>query len=493
MRTRTTKIGAALLVCCLWRLEPSTVLCLPSRSRSSQTIQTAEIDSYIARQMKVRQIPGLALAIVQRGNVILKREYGIANLETDTPVRTNSVFELASVTKQFTAAAIMLLVEEKLVTLDEPIGSYIVNTPDHWKNITIRHLLTHTAGLQLGAIVWHEGSPLLSISTKQAFDFIANTRPLYHPGERALYSDAGYFLLGMVIETASKQSYREFMQKRIFDPLQMKNSSIIDKRKIIKNHVTVYGIRDGELSHWMRDFQYELPSFYGVLSTIDDLVKWDLSLRDKTLLKQSSLDQMWTPATLANGQHALVFGDAYGFGWALGEIRSHRIAGHPGASGTYLLRFLDDDLTIILLTNLDSSASQPGLLARGIAGLVNRAYRPPQMLSPRPDPTPEATRNVRTLLSDLGDGHDSPVMTSSHRDYYNSIPQPVRQDQARVLKALRSLTYLECDDVEARGLRISESVTHIRYYKAELGDRVFYFTFWFNKDGKIALLRFTPE
>jgi CubicO group peptidase (beta-lactamase class C family) len=443
--------------------------------------------------MQTRRIPGAAIAVVERGKIILKRAYGIANLEADTPVKTSSIFELASVTKQFTATAIMMLVEEGKVRLDEPISTYIDRTPEAWRNITVRHLLTHTAGLG-GAVVTHEGSPLLDAGTKQQFDFIARAPLLFPPGEKGQYSDAGYVLLGMIIERASGQSYREFMQKRIFDPLQMTDTSILDKWRIIKHRVPTYRIRAGKLAHWRRDWQYEMPSFFGIFSTVEDLAKWAAALQSGTLLKQSSFDEMWTPAKLNNGLDALVGGDLYGFGWRLGDVRGHRIAEHSGASGTHLLRFLEDGFTIIVLTNLDGpSGSRAATLARGIAALVKPEYQLPQMLTPQPDPTPQTTQAIRALLSDVAEGHDSPMMTQAHRAFYNSFSPSYRQQLSQQVKPLKSLTYIASDDVEGRGVRITEPITRINYYKGELEGKPYYFTFWLTKDGKVAHLRFSQE
>jgi len=175
----------------MWRALPeeNRGFCQINEESTPQAAQSEKIDSYITEQMKTRGIPGLALGIVERGKFILKKAYGVGNLETDTPVKTNSIFELASLTKQFTAAAIMMLVEEGKLRLDDSIIMYISNAPEAWKNITVRHLLTHTSGLQLGAIVWHEGSPLLNISTKQAFDSLANTHLLFQPGERCPFGE----------------------------------------------------------------------------------------------------------------------------------------------------------------------------------------------------------------------------------------------------------------------------------------------------------------
>jgi D-alanyl-D-alanine carboxypeptidase len=167
------------------------------------------------------------------------------------------------------------------------------------------------------------------------------------------YSDAGYFLLGMVIEKASGQRYRDFMQRRIFDPAGMADTSTTDRARVLKGRVATYSLRDDVHVNWRRDWDYELPSFFGIWSTLKDLAAWDRALRRGTLLKPESLAQMTTPARLAGGHVARVYDRLYGLGWQLFDLGGHRVAGHEGASGTYLLRFLDEPLTIVLLTNLD--------------------------------------------------------------------------------------------------------------------------------------------
>ena len=495
MRRSASLITLTLLLCgCWWSLlEIRHGFGQTNEKASVQAAPTEKIDAYITQQMQARRIPGVAVAVVENGQVTLKKAYGIANLETDTPVKTNSVFELASITKQFTATAIMMLVEEGKVKLDDLISAYIERTPESWRRITVKHLLTHTAGLG-GAVVMCDGSPLLDASTKQQFDFITRAPLLFQPGERAQYSDAGYVLLGMIIEKASGQSYREFMQKRIFDPLQMADTSILDKWRIIKNRAPTYSLRNGSLAHWRRDWQYEMPSFFGIFSTIEDVAKWDAALRRGMLLKKSSFDQMWTPAKLNNGQDALVFGQAYGFGWELGEMRGHRTATHSGASGTFILRFLDDGLTVIVLTNLDVlSGPHASVLARRIAGLLKPEYQPPNLLTPQADPSPQDTREISALLAEMAEGRDSPMMTAAHRAFYQDFPPPYRQQLAQQLKTLKSFSYIASDEVAGRGLRkMSEPITRISYYKGELEGKTFFFTFWLTKEGKVAYLSFSP-
>jgi len=469
------------------------VMAVLAMAALAQGTRPESIDAYIAREMQARRIPGVAVAVVERGAVTFKKAYGVANLETDTPVRTNSVFQLASLTKQFTAAAVMMLVEEGKVKLDAPISSYIENTPASWSSVTVRNLLTHTGGITPGAIVRVDGTPLIDITAARALDFVSKPSLMFRPGEGAFYSDTGYFLLGLVIQKASGHAYRDFMQTRIFDALRMTDSTMLDKWKVVRNSVPVYTIHDGRISHWRRDWQYEVNAFAGVCSTVEDLARWIAAFRGESLLKKTSIEQMWTPARLSNGQDALVTGDAYGFGWMLSGYRGHRVVQHAGASGTFLLHFPDDDLSVIVLTNLDGpSGSRPASLARGIAGYTRDEFRPPETLEPRPDPAPETTRMLRDLLSDLGGGKESSILTVEHQAFFKRLPPEERSDVTDLFQSVRSLTFIAADVSSPGVRRLSQPVSRICYYRGEVAGKTFYFTFWLTAEGKVAYLNFYP-
>jgi len=322
--------------------------CLPLQLSAGDAI-----DEYISHEMQAKQIPGLAFAVIQHGQVTTKRAYGLANLETGTPVQASSVFEIASVTKPFTATAVMMLVEEGKLQLDDPISKFIEHTPAAWKEITVRELLSHTSGLSGGGWVEWEGSPLLRITTQQMFADIARKPLLYSPGDGATYSDGGFFLLGMLIEKVSGMRYAQFMERRVFAPAGMESTRILDRRAIVKNHVSCYELRDGQLQNDRRVWEHELPSYFGMLSTVEDLAKWNLALDQGRVLKRETLAQMWTPTLLKSGVAASVDGEPYGLGWIVGDLSGHRVVAHPGFTGCIMVRFLDDDFAIVVLTNLD--------------------------------------------------------------------------------------------------------------------------------------------
>jgi D-alanyl-D-alanine carboxypeptidase len=314
-----------------------------------------KVDRFIEAEMKRRHIPGLALAVVRDGRPVKVKGYGLADIENDVRVTPDSVFELASVGKPFTATAIMMMVEEGRLRLDDPIGRYLPDPPEAWKEVTVRHLLTHTSGLP------GNGNDFRSLrfepftAKAEMYDAVTKDGMAARPGERWQYSDPGYFLLGMVLEKVSGKTWSEFLAERIFRPLELNTTSTQDLTAIVRHRVHGYARRQGEWINIRRVVQFELFSFGGVFSTVKDLVKWDAALYTEKLLKKASLEQMWTPATLNDGSRAPSWDGSYGFGWFIGEKRGHRYVSHPGMTGVEMTRFLDDKLTVIVLTNLGLS------------------------------------------------------------------------------------------------------------------------------------------
>jgi len=329
------------------------------------------VDGYIRHEMDVQRVPGLAFAVTENGRIIKQGAYGLENVETSSPVKRDSVFELASVTKPITAVAVMMLVQEGKIGLEDSIDKYVADTPPAWHEITIRELLSHSSGLREYGLVKCNGSELLDISTKQQFDDLVKSPLLFSPGTGTQYSDSGYFLLGMAIEKASGQKYREFLQTRVFKPVGMGHTSVLDQIAIIPNRVSPYTLREGHLKNARRAWQHELPSWYGIWGTVDDMVKFDAVLSSGSLLRPETLQQIWTPATLKNGKIVRIEQMPYGLGWFVLSVAGHRIVAHPGWTGTFYLKFPDDRVTIILLSNLDAgSDSANAKIAQGILSLL---------------------------------------------------------------------------------------------------------------------------
>ena len=211
--------------------------------------------------------------------------------------------------------------------------------------------MTHTAGLaslETGfRALYTTGGVRANFTTAEMFEAATKDPMSFRPGERWQYSDVGYFLLGMLIEKASGQRYREFVTERFFQPLGMTATSVLDQWAILKNRASGYTLRHGQLVHIRRHAQVELPSHYGICSTVKDLVKWETALTGGHVVKPSSLDQIWTPVRLNDGTSR-----PYGFGWRVEALFGHRLITHTGITGTEYSRFPNNGLTVIVLTNL---------------------------------------------------------------------------------------------------------------------------------------------
>jgi CubicO group peptidase (beta-lactamase class C family) len=359
----------------LWLLALS-ALCFSGRPANADAI-----DDYLDEIQQKLRIPGLVLTIMEDGHLSLVRTRGHVSLEFEVPTEVDDVFELASLTKQFTAAAIMLLVQEGRLQLDDDLTEHLpeqyrAESLDHWNGITIRHLLTHTSGLP-DRFEWRlqdeHGNPiwLQDYSTDDLFRSAAEIKPELEPGKKFQYSDAGYFLLGIVIEEVTGQDYREFLKDAFFDKLGMASTDIHDQRKVVKELARAYQWDEDNCSlgrDRLRDVREELPSHYGVMSNALDLVRWEAELNEPRILAKSSLEEMWRPTTLNDGQQS-----SYGFGWMLGRLGEHKMVDHSGITGTYYMRVPKEEFALVLLTNR-SWIAHPVLREIGVE--IVKRYKP---------------------------------------------------------------------------------------------------------------------
>ncbi len=350
----------------------------------SQTVaafaQGDRVDDYIKTALDKQKIPALSIAIVRNGEVVKARGYGLANVELNVAASPETIYQSGSVGKQFTATAVMMLVEDGKIALDDKINKYFTDAPERWSSITVRHLLTHTAG---------------TTDYPKDFDFrrdyteadllrkAAEIPLAFAPGEKWSYSNMGYAMLGILISKVTGKFYGEFLQKRIFKPLGMNTARIISEADIIPNRAAGYRQEKGELKNqaWVSP-SMNTTADGSLYLTVLDMAKWDAALYTEKLLKKSSLDQMWTPVKLNNGKTK-----QYGFGWAFEDVRGHKIIEHGGAwqgFTSHIARYVDDKLTVIVLVN--RAGANPGAIAHGIAGLYNPELAPPERKEARVDP-----------------------------------------------------------------------------------------------------------
>ena len=321
------------------------------------------VDQFVSAEMARQHIPGVALLVSRDGKPVRSQGYGMSNLELQVLVKPETIFQSGSVGKQFTATAVMMLVEEGKVGLEDPLTKYFRDAPATWKKVTVRHLLSHTAGFT---------------DYPKSFDFrkdysehellkIVEGIPLaYTPGTSWSYSNLGYLTLGILIHKVTGEFYGDFLQQRIFKPLDMSTTRIINEADIIPNRAAGYRLVKGELKNqeWVSPV-LNTTADGSLYFSIVDLAKWDAALYTEKLLKKSSLEQMWTVAKLSNGQPN---SGNYGFAWFVGTKNGHHVVEHEGqwqGFETEISRYVDDRLTVVVLTNLGSA--KPDKIADRVA------------------------------------------------------------------------------------------------------------------------------
>jgi CubicO group peptidase (beta-lactamase class C family) len=285
----------------------------------------------------------------------------MANIELSVPVKPETVFEIGSITKQFTAAGILLLAQEGELSVDDKLSQHLKDIPESWKNITLRHLLTHTSGIK--SYTGLDGFELTRHLTQAQFLKTLGVQPLeFQPGASWKYSNSGFSLLGYVIENVSGENYWHFMGERIFKPLGMTSTTDRLPGRIIPSRADGYE----QTNHVWINRDYDLTDVFSagaIASTVGDLAKWNAALDSDDLLTAATKSQMWTPAKLNDGKPT-----KYGFGWFLDSVEGHKNIGHGGSTSGFsasIQRFPDDKLAVIILSNTDEQIATT--LAKKIA------------------------------------------------------------------------------------------------------------------------------
>jgi CubicO group peptidase (beta-lactamase class C family) len=338
------------------------------------------VSDFVNAHLKKKQVPGCALMVRHNGKVVLAAGYGFANLEHGVRVTQQTVFQSGSIGKQFTAMAIMMLIEEQKLALEDPISKYL-DVPENWSAIRVRHLLTHTSGLG----DYPESFSLQRDYTEdELLKMITAQRLAFAPGERWSYSNLGYVTLGILIHKVSGEFWGAFLQQRIFAPLAMKHTRVISEADIIPNRAAGYVLKNGALKNQLWVSPTVNNTADGSLYfTVEELAKWDEALETRKLISRASYDQIWTPVKLNNGTTA-----PYGFGWRIAKTDSgHSLLEHGGAwqgFASYIVRYPEDRLTVAVLCN--RAGASAGYIARHIAGLYVPSVAPRLRTAIKVDP-----------------------------------------------------------------------------------------------------------
>lgn len=325
-----------------------------------------KLDALIGREYPGNE-PGITVLVAKDGQVVFRKAYGMANLELGVPMKPGMVFEIGSITKQFTAVSVLMLMEQGKLSLDDDIKEFIEDYPTHGHTITIHQLLNHTSGIKSYTSIngiWTKAR--LDHTPEKLIDMFKNEPMDFAPGEKYLYNNSAYFLLGYIIEKVSGMPYPEFLEKNIFEPLGMDNSYYGSQRKIIKNRAYGYQ-KDGDSFVNAEFLSLTNPGAAGsIMSNVDDLLTWNNAVHAGKLVSMESLDKAFTNHTLNNGKTI-----DYGYGWSLSKVNGSPTLEHGGGIFGYLTKVLylpEEKVFIATLSNRDDKG--PDVLNARIAGIA---------------------------------------------------------------------------------------------------------------------------
>jgi CubicO group peptidase (beta-lactamase class C family) len=459
------------------------VIALFSTSYSQHSLEPSKIDSIATRHMAKNHIPGLALAIIKKGNVEKIGYYGISDIEANTKVDDNTVFEIASMTKQFTCAAILLLQEDGELSIKDKFSKYFPGVISAWKDITIEQLMNHTSGLRDD---WDEPTSYFQLNnSEEKMSSAQQAHPLlFDPGTGFQYS-SGPFFLGLLIGKITGKHYSSFLKERIFDKLGMLHTSVYDSTSLPVHLAKGYRWENGKYLAGV-----DIPAIaesradVGLITTVNDMIKWSLSLNDNRLLNDESLRFMFSPGKLKTGKYI-----PYSAGWYISFFRGQRIYEHGGAFRTgfnsTISKFANSKTEIIILCNKWKAGLSD--LAYELATLYDHDFSKVSEIKNMNHTPDSKDGEIKELL------HDLSVRKYDIKNLYKNV-NASGYDPDELRDLLKGFSRIECigkkfypsKSFELFGSRLAE----VLFYKA-IGDVVTYWSFAYDEKGKLICVN--PE
>ncbi|MDQ3749427.1 MAG: serine hydrolase [Acidobacteriota bacterium] len=351
MRINFIRINLFVTLAALCLFSVQLALAQNPTASSAQQI-AAEVDEYLNAAVKYNHFSGSVL-MARDGQPVISKGYGMANYELNVPNTPQTVFRIGSITKQFTAVAIMILQERSKLNVNDPICKHLENCPAAWRPVTIRHLLTNTSGIpSYTDLPGFNKMSVQPVNRAELVDLFRDKPLEFTPGEKFAYSNSGYYLLGLIIEKASGKPYAEFLRDNIFVPLGMKNSGYDDSHTLLPNRANGYKW-EGKSFVNAPYIDMATPYSAGALySTTEDLLLWDKALYTEKLVSRKSLDEMFAPfrEVVRDGWG----GYAYAYGWIIGKQSGRQVSRHDGGIkgfSTDIIRFPSERVTVIVLSN----------------------------------------------------------------------------------------------------------------------------------------------
>ncbi len=358
------------------------LLPLHARAVTEPLNLSARVDALFASVVQTNQ-PGAAVLIARNGAILLEKGYGLAQVETRTPIACDTRFRIGSITKQFTAAAILKLAEDGKLSIDDPLSKFVPDWPSGDK-IKLRHLLTHTSGIHnFTAKPDFKARVRDPIPLEKLIASFKNAPSDFEPGERYSYCNSGYVLLGSIVEKVSGQTYESYLRKTLFEPQGMKNSGVYRSGTALPGEALGYSYENGAVQRAVDWDMSNVAASGALYSTAHDLFRWNEALFAQKVLSAASLQTAFTVGVLKGDDPSHPEDTGYGCGWAIDRLNGAREISHGGelaGFGSYLLRLPDFRLTVVVLLNCVPQLPklQQWVLAREIARLALGPELPPQ-------------------------------------------------------------------------------------------------------------------
>ena len=317
---------------------------------------SARLDKLLSGQFKDGE-PGATVLVARSGRVIYSRAFGLANIELNVPMQVNTVFKIGSITKQFTAVALLQLVERGKVLLQDEITMFIPDYPTRGHTITVEHLLTHTSGIRNFTSIRDTAKRgTVDFTPKEMVDFFKNEPPRFAPGTKWEYSNSGYVLLGYIIEIVSGKTYAEYIEENIFRPVGMPNSLYADDIRLVKNRADGYAKDDRGFVNVPYISMTQPYAAGSILSTVEDLFKWNRAVHSDKLIRKETRERAHSRYRLADGTET-----AYGYGWRFGYIQESPSIWHGGFINgffTMAMYLPNEDIYVAVLSNCESNSPE---------------------------------------------------------------------------------------------------------------------------------------
>ena len=349
---KTTNLNAAILLSLMMAFITNVIA---AQSLTPKQL-TSEYDKILSEQFKPGET-GCAALVAKNGQVIYRKAFGMADLELNVPMQPEMVFRIGSITKQFTAIAILQLMEQGKLSLQDEITKFIPDYPMNGHSITIEHLLTHTSGIKSYTDVPEFQKYMRTdMKPEEVIDLIKSNPMEFAPGTKWKYNNSGFFLLGYIIEKVSGQTYQEYLQENFFTPLGMTSSCYGDDSKIIKLRASGYqpGSKGPVNADYMSMYLHYAAG--SVMSTVDDLYKWHRAVHSYMLVEKETLEMAHTPYRLSDGKST-----GYGYGWFLSHLQGSPTIEHGGGINGYLTNSVylpDEDVFVALFSNNNGKAPE---------------------------------------------------------------------------------------------------------------------------------------